>query len=540
MTEMQLPLLPLGISDFETLRDDGRIYVDKTGLVCELACSKGKYLLARPRRFGKSLLVSTFESLFRNGTRDFKGLEAEKLWTDRTYRVLHLDFSIAASFSTREGFLQQFAVMLEAAAIRGGFEIPERSQNPISNLCLFIAAQPKSSLVLLIDEYDAPLTNHLDEPGLFSEIQECLNTLYASVKALSRSLRFFFMTGITKFSHTGIFSAFNDLIDISLDEKYGALLGCTEDEIRRFFGGYLFRAAAELGISEESLLERLRSSYDGFCFDKKASTHVFCPWSVLRFLDAPGKGFENYWYKSGGQPSVLMKCLAGHGLANPDSFAEFRELPLADLEAVSSIGDMKFEALMTLAGYLTIKETKDDGYAVLGYPNAEVAESIARLYADELLKGKSWIREGGVSVSSVLAAGTLTDAVQLFDQAINAIDCKDFPVTNEAVCRSHIQILLYGAQIRPVAEGHSARGRSDLEFDAGSRHWVLEFKYAKDASETVRKLEEGLAQIRSRRYGVSLSGKKLFRAALVFDGSERRFTAFAQAEEDSPAKEEQA
>ena len=529
---MNLRPLPLGIPDFESLRSDGRIYADKTEAVCRLAAQRGKFSLARPRRFGKSLLLSTFESLFRSGTREFAGLAAEKLWADKTYRVLRLDFSIARSFSSKAEFLRKFDLMLSVATAQADFSIPRTAGDPIASLCLFIVSQPSSSLVLLIDEYDAPLTGHLDNPALFAEVQESLNALWDTVRSCTSPIRFFFMTGITKFTRTGVFSAFDDLTDISMDPEYGTILGFTEDEVRSCFDGYLQRAQEALGLGKECLLRELRSGYGGYCFDREASARVFCPWSVLRFLDSPKDGFADYWCKTGGQPAELMKYLAGHPMARPESFGEARQLPLSALEGASSCGDLKPEALMAQAGYLTIKAVTDEGFAVLGYPNAEVTASMARLYADEILKGRPWRRPEDRPVSEVLATCSLAEAAGLFDQAISAIDCKDFPVTNEAVCRSHIQILLFGARIPSDVERRGALGRSDLEFDAGERHWVLEFKYARNPSETDERLREGLEQIRTRRCGVSAGGKKLMRAAFVFDGSERRFTAFAEAAPD--------
>lgn len=529
MPDQRLRPLPLSIPNFEDLRESGRIYVDKTALVCELAQNRLKYFLARPRRFGKSLLVSTFKSLFRHGVRDFTGLAAEALWKDKTYRVLHLDFSLAANFCTKEQFLGLFAVALEAAAADAGTVIPKTGGDPVADLCRFIAVQPRGSLVLLIDECDAPLTSCIDNPKLFHEVKEYLSTLYAYVKSYSRSLRFFFMTGVANFSYAGIFSGFNDLFDISLDPKYGALLGFTEEEIRADFGGYLRLAGSRLGLSEDALLERLRANYGGFCFDTKASAPVFCPRSVLCFLSNPENGFENYWHSGGGQPAVLKRLLAGQGLGDANDFGGPREIPISELSfPYASLEDTRPEALMAQAGFLTIRGVSEDGVALLGYPNAEVTASVARLCAGQLLRGKTWLKEGAPPVSKLLETCGLPEAVRLFDEAISAIASEDFPVTNEAVCRSHVQLLLFGAGLRPMAERHSEKGRSDLEFEAGERRWVLEFKYAKDKAEAAAKLREGIEQMRARRYGETPGIRSLMRAVLVFDESERRFGAFAE------------
>ena len=199
--------------------------------------------LSRPRRFGKSLLVSTFESLFRYGLRDFEGLAIEPLWSDRTYRVLRLDFSLVRDFSDIKGLAAQFEHMLEDAALHAGLKVPETTTDPISRFVSMLARLSESSLVLLIDEYDAPLTAHLDNPQLFESVQLALSRFYAAVKSYEGCLRFFFMTGITKLSNTGIFSSFNNMTDISSDRHYGTLLGYTEQELIEDFSDYLHRAA---------------------------------------------------------------------------------------------------------------------------------------------------------------------------------------------------------------------------------------------------------------------------------------------------------
>ncbi len=148
------------------------------------------------------------------------------------------------------------------------------------------------------------------------------------IKEAEGCLRFFFMTGITKFSNTSIFSAFNNLTDISLVPTYGTLLGITENELTDYFGGYIAKAANKLDLAQAKVLEKLRQNYDGFSFDNKAKTHVYCPWSILQFFNLPDNGFQNYWFQSGGQPTVLLQYLAQHSLANPAQYNESIAIPL--------------------------------------------------------------------------------------------------------------------------------------------------------------------------------------------------------------------
>ena len=233
--------LPLGTSIFETLRATDELYVDKTDRIYQLARRRSKCFLARPRRFGKSLLISTFESLFQYGLRDFQGLAIEPLWKDKTYPVARLDFSRLTTFRSYEEFKERFQSFLQSAFIPLGFVYRREldSLQFLDQLGLWIASLPPNSLVVLIDEYDAPLTAHLEDREKFEAVRDCLQPFYALLKEYEGRLRFFFMTGITKFSNTSVFSAFNNLRDISLDPEYGTLLGYTEEEMRAVFLPYV-------------------------------------------------------------------------------------------------------------------------------------------------------------------------------------------------------------------------------------------------------------------------------------------------------------
>ena len=538
MENTKLQPLPLPGSEFSSLRKVGKIYVDKTRLIyslCEIGGSQ--VFLARPRRFGKSLLVSTFESLFRYGLRDFHGLAIEELWNEeKIHRVVHLDFSGARDFSDIAQFERFFSDILIGKFGAVGFEHKPAGINLIAQIGLWMDAQPINSLVLLIDEYDAPLAACLHRPELFSQVQAALSRFFLMIKEHARCLRFFFMTGVTKLSNTGIFSGFNNLEDISLQAEFGTLLGYTEEEILAYFGPYLERAAQELGLTERALLESLRANYDGFCFDRKASTHVYCPWSVLNFLDNPGEGFQNYWYASGGQPSVLMNYLQNHQLENPTAFDEPLLLETDVLEAARHYDALSLPALLTQAGYLTIKDVPAEGYLSLGYPNREVRRSMARLYAGELLHGADRRRIEILKLKQALQEGDLKETVRVLNLVFNAIDCARYPVTDEAACRSFLQVLFIGAAMLPQVEVHTAHGRSDLELEVGDQCWVFEIKFARKPQEADALLAEGLRQMQSREYGQTAHGLTLVRAVLVFDGAKRAFSRFALADgpEDQP------
>lgn len=523
-----LKALPLGRSSFVALRARDAIYADKTDLIFQLASTDDKCFLARPRRFGKSLLISTLESLFRYGLRDFQGLAIEPLWKDKTYPVARLDFSGLKSYRSREAFVAELQSAIQRAFLPHGF-VYRREQESllfIDQFKLWLESLPPSSIVVLIDEYDAPLTAHLEDRETFEAVRDCLQPFYAALKEYEGCLRFFFMTGITKFSNTSIFSAFNNLRDISLNPQYGTLLGYTDEELRSDFLPYVEKAARSLGLETEEVFRRLKEQYDGFSFDRRAQHRVYCPWSVLNFLKNPGDGFLNYWYESGGQPEVLKKYLVNHRLAEPISYAKEYEIRLSKLAASQVYDEMGLEALLTQAGYYTIRSVLDEETVVLGYPNREVATSMAQLYADELLNGKNLRNVCPTPALSILSSGAPEDLVSYFTEVLRAIDYQRYPVKDEASCRGYLQVLLIGAAMLPSVEVHNAFGRSDLEVEAGDHLWVFEIKCAKESSEVDGLLREAVEQMRTRHYGSERSGKKVIRMALVFDVAERGFSAW--------------
>jgi len=540
MADTELKPLPLGTSDFFALRNNGQIYVDKTALIYELASKRQKFFLARPRRFGKSLLVSTFESLFKYGLRDFKGLAIEKLWKDeQVYQVVRLDFSEIKNFDSLEDFSLSLTSLLARRFSPLGFVYKESNLYSVTDqLSDWLLAQPQSSLVLLIDEYDAPLTACLSDADLFNSVRRKLSKFYGIVKSNDAAFQFFFMTGITKFSKASIFSELNNLSDISLTSEYGSLLGYTYEELKQYFDSYLNRAAKVLNLSKENLVSELTKNYDGFCFEKTAKQHLFAPWSLLKFLGCPSNGFENYWYESAGNPTALQQYLKSHSLREPEDYFKPKFVPIPLLQAtatdVEHINDL---ALLTQAGYLTIKEVGTDSFLV-GYPNKEVADSLAWLYREKLLSSQSIDQLGAMHLRSDLQEGNVDSVVGQINKLFLATDYTKYPVNDEITCRNYMQLFLtLGAYVRTYAELHNALGRSDLELETSRLHWVFEIKFLKNENrenehqitEAERLLNTAVAQIKERHYGeTDFSGKKLIRVALVFSEKERQFVCWSK------------
>lgn len=522
MSEKLQPL-PLGVSDFQKLRETGKIYVDKTEFIYKLATTYEKVFIARPRRFGKSLLVSTFESLFKYGLRDFEGLAIEKLWRDKTYNVVRLDFSEAKNFENFEDFALQFKSVLLSAFKPYGFNfVPNTVETLCSQLSAWLKSVPTNSLVLLIDEYDAPLTACLNDIELFKNVRKELSSFYATIKSNDGAVRFFFMTGITKFNKTSIFSELNTFTDISLDTEFGTLLGYTEEEIKQYFAGYLENTKNVLGISCENILTELRKNYDGFCFDEETATHVYAPWSVLNLLSRPRKGFQNYWFESGGRPSALLQYLKSHALRNPDEYGKPQSIALSTLANSADVDSLSDVGLLTQAGYLTLKKVEYD-VAFLGYPNLEVKKSIAQLYTEQLLGGFLPGQLGIGGIISVLLKETPEDLLHILNKLFGSIVYQHYPVKSESVVRAIVQVYMAGAGLEPIAEHSNFRGNSDLEVRVGNRYWVIEFKFCGEGKSVKELLQEALDQLQQKEYGIQIETEELIRVAMVFSEEKRKF-----------------
>ena len=376
----QLPGLPIGFSTFAALRAEQKVYADKTAFVAELAAWPAqKILLARPERFGKTLLSSTFRTLFANQLHDFNGLSIAKNWKDRTYPVVCLDFSGLPQFCDEESFRSALISRLLSAFGGVGFTYDAMSRiSFFDQFRVWLAGLPLNSLVLIIDEYDAPLTTLLGNEEAFIAARNILCEFYARLKEGEGALRFLLMTGMTRFHQASVFSALNNLTDISLDSHFGTLTGFTEDELVRYFAPHLRAAAETLGVSGvNELIDEMAEMYGGFCFDRFARTQVFHPGSVLRFLNAPELGFVSYWRESGQEPACLKHARSSGLLDAPEASLE----PLyADLSELALPADGRYvnsKSLLLQAGCLTIKRAEGE-VVELGCPNREVAESIGR------------------------------------------------------------------------------------------------------------------------------------------------------------------
>lgn len=523
--------LPIGTSDFEALRDAGQIYVDKTALVYQLASLRQKFFLTRPRRFGKSVLVTTFASLFKKGLTYFSGLAIEKLWKDTTYNVVEIDFSEIKNIEDLQDFYTQLDGRLIDAFEPAGFHYDESAHpSVIRQLSRWMKRLPTNSLVLLIDEYDSPLTACLRNPKLFKSVCTRLSSFYATVKANDACLRFVFMTGIVKFNQTGIFSELNNFTDISLDPMFSTLLGYTDEDITRYFSGYLTKAAETLKLPPNEVLARLRENYDGFCFDDEVTEHLYAPWSVLNFFSRPSRGFINYWMRSGGTPNLLQEYLHSHALKTPSEYGADQLVKYADLDCSADLDHINDVSLLTQAGYLTIKKRNFNSFWV-GYPNKEVAVSLAQLYSEKLLRDQDLTAVKAETIIPALNNGDISELFESANRAFAALNYVRFPITEEKFCQAYLQVFIAGAGFTVKSETEGSLGRSDLEVDTEKLHWVIELKFQRKKQNAEAMLTQALQQIRDRNYGAA-SPKKLIRVAAVFSEEKRAFVCWKATDDE--------
>ena len=520
--------LPRSQENFTALRRNGKIYVDKTAMIYDLAFTEDKYFISRPRRFGKTLLISTLESLFRYGLRDFKGLAIEKLWHDHTYPVIHLDFSNCNVKDSFDEFKHDFQRMVKDAVTAAGLTFPAKDPDDHDSTAArfgrLLQQESLPFLVLLIDEYDAPLNSCMHDRELFAKVHAQLQLFFSVIKAHGGKFRFLFMTGICKYRNLDIFSGNNNITDVSLYTDFGTLLGYTDEEVRHYFSPFVENAATVLGISFEECISRLKQHYDGFCFDEKASSHVFAPWSVLSFLRNPARGFKNYWYDSGGQSAVLLNYIKNHSLLSPEEYGKDQYVSFEDLDSSQKLEVINPQVLLTMAGYLTIKKADPDGdLFTVNYPNEEVRTSIRRLYADKIFtKAPKYVI--GMSALALFSQESPEQIVLLLNQVFEKIDYARYPIKDEASLRGYLQMYVEGGGIDTVTEKHNAYGRSDLEFVAQKRYVVIELKFSKDADDEELLLKKAVTQIKEKHYGEQSHPElEHIRMALVFSKDKRQF-----------------
>ena len=497
---------PIGIQTFSEIRTKGYLYVDKTALIYRMAHADSKYIfLSRPRRFGKSLLVSTLKSYFEGRKDLFEGLAIEQLeqdWT--TYPVLH--FSMAGGKHMEKDALERYLdQQLKDEEMRYGIDHPAQDAN-VRLMALIRAAYARAQrqVVLLIDEYDAPLLDVVHEDEHLQQLRHVMRNFYSPIKDADPYLRFVFLTGITKFSQMSIFSELNNINNISMLPDYGGLCGITKEELTGQLHADVEYLGERLGMSYEETLEALRDNYDGYHFSWP-SPDVFNPFSLLSALS--NGNIDAYWFSTG-TPTYLLKMM--------DKF----EVVATDLQKVVAMKadfDAPTEGMTTLtpllyqSGYLTIKDCNPRlGLYTLDIPNREIRVGLFRSILPHYLK-KGKAEKGGVTIAYMadhLLRDDMDGALHLLQKFLATV-----PYCNQTDHEGHYQQMLYVvfSLLTPYmvdVEVHTHHGRIDLAVTTATRIFLLELKLNGSAADALRQMHEKdyASRFALRRQPVTLVG----------------------------------
>ena len=516
--------------NFRDLIDNNRVYVDKTALICQIAKDeKGPYFISRPRRFGKSTLINTFHELFAHGTERFKGLEIEPLWKDKTYKVIHLDFSTFREVPSNSSFNKEFMDAFKLSLEEAGIEPTKENIDSPANL-LKKTLDTESEVVLLVDEYDAPLTAVLNDSNEFEDRRKILSNFYLTVKSCDGKFRFIFITGVTYYSHTSIFSAFNNLKDLTLDLRYGALLGYTSEELELYFGEYIDNAVEVLNkkyhterYTHDLVVSELKRNYDGYSFDEEALNHVYNPWSIVNFFDAPVRGFIPYWVVSGGSTPTFLVNYLKQGLEkyNTDDLQSLLNIDSTVNSAaeylypkIENMANLDLFAILYQAGYFCIKAVVDDIFKV-GIPNLEVKKAYSNIVLNELTKTKEAKLKYVEPFKEVLASGNLDKIKELFNTFINEFSYETVKNFNEACFRDVLKLAMLTFNVSASTEVMGACGRADITAEAGDYLYVFELKVTDNSKDIDTKLTEAKEQIIKNKYARRLTDKTVIHVAIV-------------------------
>ena len=522
--------------NFRDLIDNNRVYVDKTALICQIAKDeKGPYFISRPRRFGKSTLINTFHELFAHGTERFKGLEIEPLWKDKTYKVIHLDFStfreVPSNSSFNKEFMDAFKLSLEEAGIE-----PTKENIDSPAKLLKKTLDTESEVVLLVDEYDAPLTAVLNVSNEFEDRRKILSNFYLTVKSCDGKFRFIFITGVTYYLHTSIFSAFNNLKDLTLDLRYGALLGYTSEELEKYFSEYIDNVVVTLNkkfpterYTHEKVVEELKRNYDGYSFDEDCMHHVYNPWSILNFLKSPHRGFIPYWVVSGGSTPTFLVNYLKQGLEkyNADELQSLLQID-STVDKVSSklyptidnIAKIDLFAILYQAGYFCIKG-ENRKILQIGIPNLEVKRAYSEIMLRLLTNNNDVQEKFTTSLYDVLCENKLDKLKDIFNCFINELSYETVKNFNEACFRDVLKLAMLTFNVSASTEVMGACGRADITAEAGDYLYVFELKVTDNSKDIATKLSEAKEQIIKNKYARRLTDKTVIPVALVLENNSK-------------------
>ena len=499
---------PIGIQSFRKIREGSYLYIDKTEIIHRLVQSGQYYFLSRPRRFGKSLLVSTIEELFSGSQELFDGLWIHDRWDWREkHPVIHISFSELPykEVGLSEAITRGLDRNSERLGVKvAGDNIKDRFRELIEKASL------KGQVVILIDEYDKPIIDFLEDPEMMEANRSIMKSFYSILKDSDAHIRFLLMTGVSQFSRVSVFSDLNNLRNITLSTQYGAIAGITQAELEDNFAPEI----AELKKERPDILVQIKDWYNGYAWNIKTS--VYNPFSLLNFMIEPE--FQNYWFETG-TPSFLFKVL------KKMDFYDIETLEMGRLELLSDLNIEKPSpgALLFQTGYLTIKNISSDGDIYeLGFPNREVKSS----FLDGLLSSyRETYPVGSIAhvakIKTALRNGDVAEMVSQLSSLIGSIPYDHWNAGKESIFTIITFLTFKLAGIDVYTEVHSAKGRCDILAMTDLYIYVLELKLDGTA-------EQALQQIKDKNYlqPYKADNRKKLAVGIAFSSEKRNAGAY--------------
>lgn len=512
-----LQKLPIGIQNFEKIRRDGYLYVDKTHAVHRLVNTGSYYFLSRPRRFGKSLLLSTIKAYYEGKRELFKGLAIDSMedaeWQARPVLYLDLNTEKYDTAEKLENVLNDFLKKQEALY---GSEESERSlglrfQGIIRRAC----EKAGHRVAILVDEYDKPMLQAIGNKALQDEYRSTLKGFYGALKSMDEYIKFAMLTGVTKFGKVSVFSDLNNLNDISMDLYFYDVCGITEEELLRNFPKHIDALACANGMSREDCIAELRHRYDGYHFEEN-SPGMYNPFSVLNTL-AKNK-FSSYWFETG-TPTYLVELLQQY-----DYDLEKLDRVEATADVLNSIDAASHDPIPVIyqSGYLTIKGYKPEFKKyILGFPNKEVEEGFINFLAPYYLSKKK--KRDAFDIEQFIT-DVRTGQPEQFCERLKALYADapyDMSEGRENYYQNIVWVVFKLLGFYSHAEYHTSYGRIDLLVESKDYRYVMEFKLDGTA-------EEALQQIKSKDYALpfTMDRKKTFLIGMNFSKETRNIERY--------------
>jgi hypothetical protein len=509
---MNLKNLPLGINTLSVLRENNCVYVDKTKLAYYLIRIAGRFFLSRPRRFGKSLFVDTLKEIFEGNEKLFEGLYIHDKWDwSRKFPVIKIDFADGV-LKNREELDEKIRDILWTNGDRLGVDAKKNSISGIfGEIITGAREQFGERVVVLVDEYDKPILDNVDNPNMAAEMREGLKNLYSVLKSQDANLQFVFMTGVTKFSKVSLFSGVNQLTDITIDTQYSSICGYTETDLRESFGDHL----------EGVDFDQVRHWYNGYNWT--GSETVYNPYDILLFI-GKGQVFRNYWFETG-SPTFLVKLFQTNRYFLPNlEHLEVTEEILESFE-VERINPV---TLLFQSGYLTIERTftrRQRYMFALKIPNLEVRLALNDQFINaytEIINEKSGIQD---SLYEFMNRGDVESMIMAIKRLFAGIPWRNFTNNDladfEGYYASVIYAFLSSLDARVIPEDISNYGQADITAMLGVHIYVMEIKVVEGNQVQGN---AALDQILQRNYAEKYRGepgKYVHEIGLIFSRSQR-------------------